>query len=115
MPALVELGSSNHLLTRFPTNPFSSQSQGEASEGLVALWLVEGLCQEGNFGGLNPLLVEHGKPLDATLESQLRLQAEAQVAYRRWWSLTRGMDRLDAMALDPLEDTGLAWYGSVRR
>ena len=53
--------------------------------------------------------------LGAALAHQPGRQGEAQVAYRRWWSLTRGMDRLDAMALDPLEDTGLAWYGSVRR
>ena len=115
VPALVERAESSRSLHRFPSNPFSSQSQAEATEGLVALWLIEGLCEEGRFGSLNPLLVQKGRPLDASLAEQRRLQVIAAAAYRRWWGQARNLERAAAARLDPLAGTGLSWYGSVRR
>ena len=115
VPDLVARGSATSQLEHFPRNPFSSQAQARASEGLIALWLVEGLCEGGHYGSLSPLLVEQGRPLDPTLAHQLRLQERAAAAYARWWSRVATLDHEAARSIDPLEDSELAWYGSVRR
>lgn len=108
--ALLERSGSERVLEQFPINPFSSQAMGQAPESAIALWLIEGLREEGNFPSLNPILVELGKPMDPSLKTQRRLAKSAAVAYREWWRAVGDLPRSGASAIDPLADTGLDWY-----
>ena len=118
IPALLQRAQSDRQLQSFPTNPLSSQLQGTCPEGIVALWLIEGLFEGGNLPSLNPLLLQDGSKLslqDAlSREQQLKLLSKARTAYTAWWGVA-SRDR--ALPGDPvtgltsaLKDTGLRWY-----
>ena len=55
IPALLERAASTKVLTNFPCSPDSSQSEEFCSEGMVALWLVEGVRKGRWFASLNAL------------------------------------------------------------
>ncbi|MDF1799856.1 MAG: hypothetical protein P1V81_11820 [Planctomycetota bacterium] len=110
LDALLQQAGSERVLEHFPTNPLSSQSMTSAPERAVALWLIEGLREQGNFPSLNPILVEVGKPMDPSAGTQARLAKSAAVAYREWRRATADLPRASAAKIDPLADTGLDWY-----
>ena len=62
IPALLQRTNSTRMLTTFPTNPLSSERQAQCSEGMVALWLVEGIRKtpKPEFASLNPLVLPPG-------------------------------------------------------
>ena len=110
VPALLERAASTKVLTRFPCNPDSSQSEESCSEGMVALWLVEGVRKGGGFASLNALCFG---PADAKPKWAERSEANherVRAAYAAWWERARGLTREQAAGLDPLEGTGLHWY-----
>ena len=55
IPALLDCADSTTTLKDFPRNPVSSQFEPECSEGMVALWLIEGFATASrpDFGSLN--------------------------------------------------------------
>ncbi len=110
IPALLERAASTKVLTNFPCSPDSSQSEEFCSEGMVALWLVEGVRKGGWFASLNALCFG---PADAKATWGERSEANherVRAAYAAWWTRARGLAREQAAALDPLEGTGLHWY-----
>ena len=110
IPALLERAASTKVLTNFPCSPDSSQSEEFCSEGMVALWLVEGVRKGGGFASLNALCFG---PADAKATWGERSEANherVRAAYAAWWTRARGLTREQAVALDPLEGTGLHWY-----
>jgi len=106
IPALLKLGSSKEKLKQFPVNPASSQAERSASEGIVALWCIEGIRKGGKFPSLNALLQSKGK-IDRSEDGQKR----ACEAYQRWWKKIEKMPVEDARKVKPLDGTGLHWYG----
>lgn len=111
IPALLEMAWSPRLLKTFPTNPLSSQSITTCREGVIALWLIEGILEGGNLPSLNPILLQEGSglaPLDALSDEQQRkLLESARVAYGSWWKIvSENRNR----AKSALTDTGLRWY-----
>lgn len=118
IPALLQRAESGRLVKRFPTNPLSSHFQSTCPEGIIALWLIEGLFESGNLPSLNPLLLQDGSKLslqDAfSTEQQLKLLAKARTAYSAWWEVASRNRQATGEALtglkSALKDTGLRWY-----
>jgi hypothetical protein len=110
VPALLELAPSTAPLKNFVVNPLSSRAQLECSEGVMALWLIEGIRKGGRYPSLNPLLrPAWAVPGDAVRESEGN-RPRASAAYHAWWGKVRSWPRARAAALDPLRGTGLSWY-----
>ncbi len=109
IPALLARSESTRELTRFPRSPISSQFESTCREGMVALWLVEGVRQGGRFGSLNALCFD-GPAEDANWRGASEANHERILfAYRKWWKTVS--ERGDSgAAIDPLEGTGLRWH-----
>ncbi len=106
IPALLEHVDSPRLLATFPMNSLSSSWTNECSEGVAALWLIEGIRKGGRYASLNPRLNGNRE------ESESHRPAAAK-AYRAWWETAKQVPVGQAAKLrelDPLKGTGLAWH-----
>lgn len=112
VPALLEYADSTKTLKSFPRNPLSSQLETECSEGIVALWLIEGVRHGNKFPSLNALCFKgRVEGTDWTKASEAN-HKEVAKAYRAWWEKTKDLPPEKARNIDPLQGTGLNWYGS---
>jgi hypothetical protein len=104
IPGLLDHAGSSEKLKVFPTNPISSLSMPACTEGVMALWLVEGVRKGGKYPSLNPLLVpvEEGKLQNSPDEVAAR-------AYKTWWFKVKTLPPEKAREVNPLEGTGLRW------
>lgn len=110
IPALLELGTSKRALRTFPVNYASSQAEDECPEGMVALWLVEGLRKgRGGFPSLNALCLPEGTT-GKWAEESARNQARVLKAYREWWERAKSLPAEEAAEIDPLKETKLRWH-----
>jgi hypothetical protein len=110
VPDLLALGGSARVLTEFPRAPWASQYEESCTEGMVALWLVEGVRKGGECASLNALCFEGrvtGDDWTATSEAH---HARVLEAYRAWWSRVRALPEQQAALADPLAGTGLRWH-----
>ncbi|MCA9000458.1 MAG: hypothetical protein KDB61_00950 [Planctomycetes bacterium] len=111
VPSLLNLAQSERELSRFPTNPLSSQSMSVCLEGTIALWLIEGLQESGNLPSLNPILLEpdSGKTFRESLDlaQQKIWLAKARTAYQNWW---KEAEKGRKEGYHALEGSGLSWY-----
>jgi hypothetical protein len=105
IPALLARADSTKELKTFPTNPISSLHIPNRLEGMVALWLVEGVRKGGKYPSLNPRFLPEGYTTKERGEHQ---QAVAK-AYRAWWAEVKALPPAEARAGDPLAGTGYAW------
>lgn len=98
-------------LERWPINPLSSQMQDRCNEGVMAMWLVEGLRRDEALGfpSLNPLVLGGEDIGDWHAESE-RNQARAAALYRRWWRRVAALPADERRAIDPLAGSGIGWY-----
>jgi hypothetical protein len=100
IPALLQMADNTKTLKSFPVNPLSSYIPESTNEGVLALWLVEGIRQ----GGTYPTLFT---PSEADLKDP-KVQPALAKAYRAWWAQVK--DKPDEMRkVDPLKDTKLNW------
>ncbi len=110
VPDLLARSTSTRVLTDFPRSPWSSQYEETCSEGMLALWLLEGVRQGGRFASLNALCFSgkvESENWSAASESN---HERVRQAYQDWWSRVEGLPRSEAAAVDPLEGTGLHWH-----
>jgi hypothetical protein len=106
IPALLRLGDSKFRPKAYPVNPISSQAEVVApTEGVIALWLIEGLRKGGKLPSLNALLVNEGK-FDRTEAAQ----TQAYEAYQRWWTNVEKLPVDEARKVEPLGGTKLRWH-----
>lgn len=110
IPALLELADSTTSLKAFPRNSISSQRQAECSEGMVALWLIEGIRQGGKFPSLNALCFKKGRQAKNWCKASEENHKEVAKAYRTWGRKVESLDRQNAGGIDPLKGTNLYWY-----
>ncbi|MFN0059892.1 MAG: DUF4943 family protein [Planctomycetota bacterium] len=110
IPALLALADSRQTLISFPHNPLSSQSQSTCSEGMVALWLVEGIRKGGQFASLNPLCFGNAAKEEPWTTASERNHDPVLTAYRTWWTKVSGLTKDRGAAMNPLEGTGLHWH-----
>ena len=110
VPALLEYADSIKTLKAFPRSPFSSQAESTCSEGMVALWLIEGVRQGGKFPSLNSLCFKRGVELKDYSKASEDNHKDVAKAYRAWWEKAKSLQGEEASKIDPLKDTGLSWY-----
>lgn len=110
VPALLEYADSGKILKSFPRSPFSSQFEATCSEGMVALWLIEGIRQGGKYPSLNSLCFKSGVESKNWTKTSEDNHKEVAKAYRAWWDKAKSLTPEKAKALDPLKDTGLSWH-----
>lgn len=109
VPSLLDLGASVRTLTDFPRNPLSSHYEESCSEGMIALWLIEGVRRGGGFASLNALCLSPGTgPPWGTASGANHSRVLA--AYRQWWAKARLLPDDRARWGDPLQGTGLRWH-----
>jgi hypothetical protein len=110
VPALLEYADSTRVLKSFPTNPLSSHLLFECKEGIVALWLVEGIRQGGKYPSLNAVCRKAGEKAQDEAAAAAADHRAAARAYRAWWEKARALPPEEAKKLDPLRGTDLRWY-----
>jgi hypothetical protein len=90
VPALLEVAKSRALLRTFPRDSVSSQFEATCSEGMVALWLIEGIRMGGKFPSLNSLcLHEKETSTDWTKASECNRRRLTWL-YQFWWDKVKG-------------------------
>jgi hypothetical protein len=104
VPALLELADSPDILQAYPVNPLWSGVPGPAPEGLVALYLIEGVRRGGKFPTLQGV-TSRGVDVNKAAEQQ----KEFAKAYRDWWAKAKDAKPADAAKLDPLAGTKRTW------
>ncbi len=104
VPALLARADEEGALAAYPSNPISSFAQLSCREGVIALWLIEGIRKGGRFASLNPSFALSRDRAGATPEE---LKAAAR-AYRDWWETAKGKPER-AREIDPLADVGMTW------
>ncbi len=109
VPTLLEYADSTKPLRSFPRNPLSSQLEVDFSEGMVALWLIEGVRQGDRYPSLNALCFKAGGGGKDWSKASEDNHKEVARAYRAWWEKAKSLPHDPAKALDPLKGTGLAW------
>jgi hypothetical protein len=111
IPSLLAYSGSERILKSFPSNPISSQSTETCAEGIIALWLIEGIWESGNLPSLNPILLQSGSKISTdhalSMDRQVALMKKARTAYSAWWQ-TVNQSRFETGPA--LTDTGLYWY-----
>lgn len=113
IPALLEKAESTHELKNFPTNPLSSRVEKTCTEGVMALWLVEGLRKGNKYASLNAALVRAEDAERVPGKTEEATQALAARAYRSWWTKAKDLPPAKARENNPLEGSGLQWWGLV--
>jgi hypothetical protein len=109
VPALLEIAPSRVVVRRFPRNPLASQFQQECSEGMVALWLIEGIRKRGKYPSHNALCFRPGPARGDYGQVSERNHDQALKAYQAWWKKVGHLPP-DRAAVVPLRGTGLSWY-----
>jgi hypothetical protein len=105
VPALLARAGEERELAAYPTNPISSFGQRGCREGVMALWLVEGVRRGGKFPSLNPLFAGAKDTAGPTDEEH----RQALQAYRDWWGKVKDRSPMTAREVDPLAGSGLRW------
>ncbi len=110
--ALLAMADSDEDLESYPVNPFSSQSQTRCSQGILALWFVEGVRKGSSIGypSLNPLCLSQNMDDQDWLQNSEANRAEAAALYRTWWESVRMKPSDTRKKLDPLANSGLYWH-----
>jgi hypothetical protein len=111
--ALLSRAESDAPLKSFPVNPFSSQSQAECSEGIMALWLVESIRRPipGGYPSNNPLCLGGTHETDVSWnEISQRNSRSVARAYQEWWKQVESQDVAARRRENPLAGTGLHWH-----
>lgn len=109
IPGLLMQAQDTEAVSSFPRSPLSDVRPPQVISGAVALWLIEGLREEGHIPSFAPLLAELGQPLDAAPAKQRELLERARGAYRAWWAgLEEGTREPNEPS--PLGAAGLRWF-----
>ncbi|GEM_PF-1451943 len=130
IPILLELAQSDNVLTgNIPSLMISSYAQRECREGMIALWLIEGLRRRQveqtveitvgkqdktrpypHYLPLNPMCTQQGMKL-AQCENSVEIHQQVLEAYRSWWQQVKNLPPEKAAQVYPLQDTNIRWYG----
>ena len=108
IPELLEHATATNVLQSFPINMFSSIYRFTSTEGMVALWLIEGIRIGGKFPSLIPACYDKSKTITADAGFYAEAdQEEVAKAYLTWWDRSKGASE----DVGPLDGTTLTWFG----
>lgn len=110
VPSLMELADSERVLHGVPGNPLSLQKLSGIPEGIVALWLVEGIRIEKQFPTQNCSIVDRESSLPTNHPS---LHAIALRHYRNWWKEIDPEPVEENAELVPLAESSVKWDPAV--
>ena len=108
IPELLDHATATNVLRSFPINQISSIFRFTSTEGMVALWLIEGIRVGGKFPSLIPVCYDKSKTTLA--DAAFYLEADQDLvakAYQSWWDRTKGV----SADIGPLDGTPLTWFG----
>ncbi len=133
IPALLEIAQNDRLIEGMPSLIISSYAGRYCREGMIALWLIEGLRREQallqgekQLGEklqlhiaysrlpLNPICTREGMAI-GECEHSPEIHKAALQAYRTWWKTAGSLPAYQAAAFYPLDLTNLRWFGSPDR
>jgi uncharacterized protein YegL len=130
IPILLKLAENDTALATMPALAISSYIGSGVPEGMVALWLIEGLRrgQEELLAGkqlhkpvspvraiwppLNPICLREGMKLNEC-ENSAEIHREVLNAYRQWWGAVKSLSPMEAALFDPLDLKDLKWSGAA--
>ena len=129
IPILLELAQSDIVLQgrTIPKLIISSYIQRECREGMIALWLIEGLRRqkaeqtvEITVGKkhksrpyhlpLNPMCTQKEMKLDQC-ENSAEIHQKVLQAYHTWWQQVKDLPSEKASHVYPLQETNIRWHG----
>lgn len=110
IPALMSLADSTRILKAFPRYSISSQYEETCPEGIVAIWLVEGVRKGSKFPSLNALCLPGGKNNGDWTELSKANHPQLAAAYKKWWENVKQTDTPAAFKANPLKGTNLHWH-----
>lgn len=110
IPALLNRGESTVVLHAFPRNNESSQFEPACTEGMVALWLVEGIRQGSRHPSLTALCLKQGPTKGPWSKQSEENHPAVARAYRAWWRRVQYLPPKRVAKMDPLHGTQLHWY-----
>ena len=112
IPELLTFVESTNALGSFPINGFSSQRVSQCTEGMMALWLTEGIRVGGKFPSQIPECYDKSiaVPSNALFFARAE-QKSLATAYAAWWKKVKDMTREQGCRYDPLDGTALTWFG----
>ncbi len=132
IPTLFKLAESNRVMkSNIPCIMISSYACRECTEGMVALWLIEGLRRKQldliarempvkTYPGMNalwhynlpfnPICWAKGTPM-SECESSPEIHTRTLQAYQSWWQKAKSMSPRDAAQVYPLLGKDLEWFG----
>jgi uncharacterized protein YegL len=131
IPILLALAGNEKVVTDMPRRDISSYIGGPGREGMVALWLIEGLRRgqemmtekeqrkpktfprfSGVWPPLNPICVKEGMKM-AECDGSPEIHREVLDAYRKWWDAVKSLSPKEAALFDPLDLSDLTWWGAL--
>ncbi len=126
VPFLLELAKNNSLHQGMPSLNISSYAGQYCIDGMIALWLIEGirrnqisLNREIQIGEklhinshrvpFNSVCIKNGISL-RECEKSTELHKEVLQAYVKWWQTVGSLPAYQASAFHPLDLTAIEWY-----
>lgn len=109
VPELLRHAKSKKSLKSWPVNPLSSQITPSCTEGMAALWLIEGVRAGGKFGSLNPICYLEN-PKGNWAKASEGYHAKVLAAYESWWAKVKSNPSQLGPKLHPLKGTKLFWH-----
>ena len=133
IPALLEIAKKDNLMKGMPALMISSYMGSYCREGMIALWIIEGirsqelskqvekqLTKQMQMNGayfrlpLNPICIKEGMQLEEC-ESSLEIHKTVLQAYNKWWEKVKSLPASQAACFYPLDLTDITWFGSPDR
>jgi hypothetical protein len=109
---LITYVKSTNVVTSIPVNGISSERTYQCVDGMIALWLIEGIRVGRGFPSLNPVCYDKSISVPPrSLFYGVAQQKSVARAYITWWQKVRGMTRDKSSRHDPLTGTALSWFG----
>ncbi|HEX3998470.1 MAG TPA: DUF4943 family protein [Pirellulales bacterium] len=108
--ALLDHADETNQLRSFPRDAASSQYEPHCSEGMVALWLIEGIRRGDRYPSGNALCFNAAKAGNDWGKASEANHKQVAKAYRAWWEKARSLPSKEAKKLDPLQGADLAWH-----
>lgn len=104
--ALLTHASDEQLVSRFPWAPVLSYYPGQKEVGLVMLYAIEVIRNPGEYPVRGVLVV------DANNRERKVTHSEVLSLYQTWWTENKGKSAAQLRQLNPLDGTGLVWFGT---
>lgn len=115
IPMLLKMARSKKKVSPCPSNSISSYHHSQCSEGMSALWFIEGVRQGGKYPSLNALILPRNNK-DPLKENNQKWPEVSEKhhdhllkLYLVWWEKVKSDKKL-MLEFDPLKDTYLHWY-----